>query len=88
MDRDARKARGDPVSEDEEEENSDGEPKPPPEKPVFDEEAYLQKFDDKEENAISIIPPEVVDDIDGDWPMTAEEETAFLDREIDARAGV
>lgn len=86
--REARKARGEPVTEEEEEEGSDDEPKPAPEKPFFDEEESLRKFDEKEENAILVIPAEVVNDIDDDWPMTEQEETAFLDRELEARLGV
>jgi len=54
---------------------------------MFNEVESLAKFDDKEENTILIIPAEVENDIDDDWPMTELEETAFLDKELDARTG-
>ena len=65
----------------------DGQPKPIPPMPIFNEADYLDKFDSKEENAIVEIPPEIVDDIDDDWPMSPEEEQDFIDRSIAAREG-
>ena len=80
MDRKRRMDAGDQVTEeDDEEEDEEGKEKPPPEKPVFNEAQILEAFDAKEENAIVQIPPEVVDDIDDDWPMNAEQEKQFLD---------
>ena len=87
MDRKRRRDAGEPVSgdEDEEEEGEDGKPKPPPTLPVFNEKEALDKFDAKEENAIVEIPPEIVDDIDDDWPMSVEEEQDFIDRTLASR---
>ena len=67
--------------------DDDGKPKPPPTMPVFNEADYLEKFDGKEENAIVEIPPEIVDDVDDDWPMSPEEEQDFIDRTVAAREG-
>ena len=87
MDRQARKARGDPVSDDDDADDDDeDEPKPAPEKPVFNEAEALKKFDEKDENAVLVIPAEVVDDVDDDWPMTAEEEQSYIDQVLDSRA--
>ena len=80
MDRKRRMDAGEQVTEeDEEEEVEEGKENPPPEKPVFNEAQVLETFDAKEENAIVQIPPEVIDDIDDDWPMNAEQEKQFLD---------
>jgi len=72
------------VSEDEDEEEAaeEGKAKEPPVQPIFDEKEALSKFDAKEENAIVEIPKAIVDDIDGDWVMTPEEEQDFIDRTI------
>lgn len=82
-DRERRRTAGEPVSEDEEDEEAeDGKAKEPPAQPIFDEKEALSKFDGKEENAIVEIPKAIVDDIDGDWVMTPEEEQDFIDRTI------
>ena len=89
MDRQRRREAGEPVSgdEEEEEEGEDGKPKPPPPMPVFNEAEFLEKFDSKEENAIVEIPPEIVEDVDDDWPMSTEEEQEFIDETLAAREG-
>ena len=54
-DRERRRTAGEPVSEDEEDEEAeDGKAKEPPAQPIFDEKEALSKFDGKEENAIAI----------------------------------
>ena len=74
------------MSEEEEEElDEEGKPKPPPEEPVFNSQEALGKFDAKEENAVVPIPKEIIDDVDGDWPMTSEEEFDFINRVLDER---
>lgn len=92
MDREKRRAAGEQVSEDEEEEEEGGQgeakPREPPKQPVFNQQAALERFDEKEENAIVEIPNEIIDDIDDDWPMTQEEETEFIDRALASREGV
>ena len=89
MDRQRRREAGEPVSgdEDEDQEDEDGKPKPPPQMPVFNEAEALEKFDSKEENAIVEIPPEIIDDIDDDWPMSPEAEQDFIDKAIAAKEG-
>jgi len=87
-DREKRRAAGEPVSEDDEDEDGENaHEKAPPQKPVFNEQAALKKFDDKEENAVVVIPKEVVNDIDDDWPMTDAEEKNLVDQAIDHRNG-
>ena len=89
QDRMYRKSRGEQVSEEEEEEeDEEGEPKSPPEKPVFNEAEALKKFDEKDENIVLVIPNEVVDDVDDDWPMTAQEEQDYIDQLLDAKTAV
>jgi len=34
---------------------------------------------------VSIIPDEVVNDIDDDWPMTPEEEKTYIDQILEVR---
>ena len=80
LDREARKARGDQVSDEEEEdEDEEGEPKVAPKRPFFNEADAFKKFDEKDENVVHVIPSEVVDDIDDDWPMTPQEEQEYID---------
>ena len=88
-DRERRREAGEPVSEDEEEEvlDEDGKEREKPTMPFFDENEHLSKFDEKEENAVVEIPPEIIDDIDDDWPMNAEEENEFIDRILASRDG-
>lgn len=89
QDRMYRKSRGEQVSEEEEEEeDEEGEPKSPPEKPVFNEAEALKKFDEKDENIVLVIPNEVVDDVDDDWPMTAQEEQDYINQLLDAKTAV
>lgn len=45
---------------------------------MFNEEEYLEKFD--EEFPDIFIPDEVVDDIDNDWVFTEEEEAEAIDK--------
>ena len=87
MDRERRREAGEPVSDDEDEEmeGEEGKEKEKPQNPVFDEKDALAKFDEKEENAIVEIPPEIIDDIDDDWPMNAEEEADYVDRVLASR---
>jgi len=50
----------------------------PPVLPVFNEEEYLEKFD--EEFPDIFIPDEVIDDIDNDWVFTEEEEAEAIEK--------
>ena len=90
VDRQRRKAAGEHVSDDSDDDGGsaegEGEARQPPTKPEFDEEGALKLFDEKEENAIIPIPDEVVDEIDDDWPMTQEEEQKYIDDILDSRA--
>ena len=80
MERKRRIDAGEQVTEESEVDgDNDGEEAKAPEKPVFDEAGEFAKFDAKEENEIVQIPPAVVDDIDDDWPMNAQQEKEFLD---------
>ena len=89
MDRERRREAGEPVSDDEDDDGEEeGKPKTAPTKPVFDEDEALAKFDEKEENAIVEIPDEIVDDIDDDWPMNADEENEYVDRVLASREAV
>lgn len=84
--RERRRAAGEHVSDEEDEEDEEGEAKQAPQKPVFNEAEALKKFDERDENAVSVIPAEVVDDIDDDWPMTAEDEKTYIDQVLEQRA--
>ena len=81
-----RRAAGEPVSESEDDgEEDEDKKKAAPVQPIFNQEEALAKFDAKEENAIVIIPAEIIDDIDADWPMTTEEESELIDRTLASR---
>lgn len=97
MDRERRREAGEPVSDDEDDEDVRGNQTgtiqtgtdegnmgidTTPRKPEFNEVEFLAKFDEKEENAIVQIPNEIVSDVDGDWPMTNDEEQSFIDRTL------
>ena len=97
MDRERRREAGEPVSDDEDEDDvrgnqtgtintaTDGgltDRNKTPSKPEFNETESLAKFDDREENAIVKIPGEIVSDIDADWPMTPDEEHDFIERTL------
>ena len=81
MDRERRREAGEPVSDDEDEEleGEEGKEKEKPQNPVFDEKDALAKFDEKEENAIVEIPPEIIDDIDDDWFASLDREFSDID---------
>ena len=69
-------AKGDDYGEEEEEEQEEVKPKEKPERPVFNEQEHLTRWD--EENLVIVIPEEVVDDIDNDWELTEEDEEAMI----------
>ena len=78
--RKAKKEAGDELNEDEleEEEAEQAEENfEPPKKPVWNAEEAFQQFD--EDHAEIEIPPEVIANIDSDWPMTEEDANALVD---------
>jgi len=76
--REAKKAAGEEVEDTEEDE--DGNKIPPPVKPVFNEEEVHASFDERSENQVVTIPPEVELEFDEDWPMTPDEEFDLIDK--------
>ena len=79
--RKAKKEAGDELNEeeleDEEAELEAGDTFEVPQKPVWNAEEAFQQFD--EDHAEIEIPPEVIANIDSDWPMTQEDENALVD---------
>jgi hypothetical protein len=81
MDRERRRDAGDRVSDDENEDDEEEVvERKPPVKPVFDEKSILTRFDEKEENALVKIPAEVLNQVDGDWPLTDNAREELIDR--------
>lgn len=48
----------------------------PPQLPVYDEKYFLYNYD--EENPETVIPPEVIDDVDNDWSITSAKKEELL----------
>jgi hypothetical protein len=62
------------LAEQEPEEDEDGNEKQNKERPKFDTEGFLKKWD--EDNPEIHVPPEVIDDIDNDYNLEDVNETA------------